>query len=241
MIGNLILCLKGLIIITNHAALQSFYSSKRWKDFREHIIISRGLTCEHCGGIVAKPKELTLHHIKELNPNNVHDAAISLNPDNVMVVHHKCHNDIHNRFCRQKEKQVYIIYGCPLSGKTTYVRQNKGRNDIVIDIDQLYKAITFLNDYDKPDRLLSNIRRVQNDLLDQVKVRYGKWSCAFIIGGFPDKHKRERLAESLGASLVYVECTREEALARLEFDEHRRYMKAEYEKYIDSWFDRYIE
>ena len=34
-------------------------------------------------------------------------------------------------------KQVYIIYGSPLSGKTTYVKEHAQKGDLIIDIDNI--------------------------------------------------------------------------------------------------------
>ena len=105
----------------------------------------------------------------------------------------------------------------------------------------MYSAITLLDVYDKPGRLLGNVKRIYNDLLDQIKVRYGQWQNAWIIGGFPDKYQRERLADELGAELVFMECSKEEAYARLEMDEKRILIKEEYKRYIDDWFRKYTE
>ena len=227
--------------MTQYNISNNFYASKIWRDFRAGLIAERGPVCERCGKIVADESKLIGHHKIELTPENVHDYTISLNPELVELICDSCHNKEHMRFGHEKRKSVYIVYGCPLSGKTTFVRQHKGRGDIVIDMDQLYKAITFLNDYDKPDRLLNNIKRVRNDLIDQIKVRYGKWQDAYIVGGYADKYKRNKLAEELGAELIYMECSREEAMARLHVDEDRKYMKREYMEYIDRWFERYTE
>lgn len=199
-------------------------------------IAQRGLRCEHCGQPVAKASDLTLHHIIELTPENVHDVMITLNPKNVLVVHHDCHNEIHKRFGHEPEKGTWIVYGPPLSGKTTYVQESKGRNDLVVDIDRLYAAVTMLPEYDKPDGLLPNIMVVQRALLDNVKTRYGKWHSAWIVGGYADKYKREKLAEELGAELVFCNVSREECLRRLELDEERRHRQAEWRGYIDKWF-----
>lgn len=227
------------------AVLQNFYASKIWRDFRTRLIAERmteeGIKCERCRKIVGSSSNIEAHHKIELTEENVNDYNISLNPDNVELICKDCHNKEHDRFGHEREKEVYIVYGCPLSGKTSYVAENKGRNDIVVDMDRIYKAISFLDDYDKPDRLLENVKRIRDDILDQIKVRYGKWQTAWIIGGYADKYQREKLAKDLGADLIYMECTKEEAYMRLEADEKRRHIKKEYRTYIDNWFRRYVE
>jgi hypothetical protein len=228
--------------LARYSILQTFYASGRWQTFRAGIIAERGLKCEKCGKVIANPKDVTLHHTPiELTPGNVHDVAIALNPDNVNLICSGCHNAEHSRFGQAREKAVYIVYGAPCSGKTTYVEQHMKRGDIIICMDRLFEAITGLPPYDKPDSLLPNVRAVYNLLIDNIKTRYGKWGNAYIIGGFADKYKRERLAEELDAELVYCECSKEEAIRRIDFDEHKRNMRAEYAGYIERWFEQYTE
>lgn len=221
--------------------LKSFYASEAWQRFRAAIIAERGLKCEHCGKIVANAADLTVHHIKELTPENVHDVMIALNPENVMVVHHECHNKIHNRFGYQPGQKVYIVFGAPLAGKKTYVRDNMHRGDLVVDIDGLYSAMSLLPSYDKPDNLFRNVIGVHNLLVDNIKTRYGKWNNAWVIGGYADKYKREKIADDLGAELIFCNVSKDECLRRLEIDEERRYRRDEWREYINKWFTDFVE
>lgn len=228
--------------MAKYAILQSFYASEQWQTFRLLIINQRGLRCQHCGEIVAKAKDLTLHHVIELTPENVADAMISLNPDNVLVVHHDCHNQIHHRFgyhIRRSGRNVYLIFGAPLSGKKTFVQEHIQRGDIVVDMDRLFQSISMLPSYDKPDSLLGNVRGIHNLLLDNIKTRYGKWNNSWIIGGYAEKYKRVKLANDLGAELIFCDVSKEECLRRLEIDEDRKYRKEEWRGYISKWFEQY--
>lgn len=225
--------------MAKYSILKSFYASEAWQKFRLVIISQRRLRCEHCGERVVKAKELTLHHIKELTPENVHDTSISLNPDNVLLVHHECHNKIHKRFGRRPEKGVFIVFGPPLAGQEEYVQNYMSRGDMVVDMDGLYHAVSMLPEYDKPDNLLGNVRGIHNLLIDNIKTRYGKWNSAWVLGGYADRYKREKLANDLGAELIFCDVSREECLRRLETDEDRRYRKDEWRGYIEKWFDGY--
>lgn len=226
--------------MAKYAVLQSFYATEEWQRFRTLIINQRGMTCEHCGLLIAKVTDLTVHHIKELTPENVCNATISLNPENVMLVHHDCHNQIHKRFgYNSNSKKAYIVFGAPCAGKKTYVRQNIIRGDIVVDMDMLYSAVTLLPDYDKPDNLLSNVRAVHNLLLDNIKTRYGKWNNAWIIGGYAEKYKREKLSDDLGAEIVFCNTSKDECISRLSTDINRQYRVKEWTEYINEWFDKY--
>ncbi|HEY5582913.1 MAG TPA: HNH endonuclease signature motif containing protein [Ruminiclostridium sp.] len=226
--------------MAKYAILKSFYASEGWQNFRAFIIGDRGFNCEHCGQLIAKVSDLTIHHIIELTPENVNDATIALNPDNVKIVHHDCHNKIHKRFGYGTERKVYIVFGAPLAGKKTFIRQNIIRGDIVVDMDRLYKAITMLPEYDKPDNILTNVRAVHNVLIDNIKTRYGKWNNAWIIGGYADKHKRDRLADDLGAEVIFCNTSKEECLNRLKMDVDRQGRIKEWSEYINDWFDKYM-
>ncbi len=225
--------------MAKYAVLHSFYGKEVWQKFRMLIINQRGLRCEYCSEPVAKAMDLTLHHIKELTPENVSNAMISLNPDNVMVVHFDCHNKIHNRFGYQSERGVYVLYGPPFSGKKTYVREHMMRGDMVVDMDRLYAAVSMLPCYDKPDNLFTNVIGLYNMLIDNIRTRFGNWNSAWVIGGLADKYKRERLADDLGAELIFCDVSMEECLRRLEMDDDRKYRKDEYKRYIERWFEQY--
>jgi len=227
--------------MAKHAITKQFYNSKEWINFRLALIAERGNRCERCGKIIPRSIDIIAHHTVELTPENVHDHNISLNPDLVELIDFDCHNAEHQRFGAKQEKKVYIIYGPPMSGKPSFVKQQAKRGDIVIDMDRIYSAVSMLPYYDKPDNLLSNVRGIYNQLLDNVKTRYGKWNNAWIVGGYADKYKRERLAEDLGAELVFIDVSKKECLQRLETDEDRRYRKDEWAGYIENWFEKYTE
>lgn len=227
--------------MAKYSVLKSFYASEAWVKLRLILIAERGNRCEKCGEIILRSVELIGHHKIELTPENVHDSNISLNPENIEIVCFDCHNKIHYRFGNRSTREVYIVYGPPLSGKKTFVRENIGRGDIVVDMDMLYPAVSMLPNYDKPDNLLTNVLGIHNLLLDNIKTRLGKWNNAWVIGGYADKYKRERLAEDLGAELIFCNVSKEECLRRLELDVDRQYRRDEWRVYIEKWFDAYSE
>lgn len=226
-----------------YSILKSFYASEKWIKFRLSLIAERGSKCQHCGKIIIKSTDIIAHHIKELTPENVNDYNISLNPNNILLVHSDCHNFIHKRFgySNTGENVVYLVFGSPLSGKTTFVKQQMRRGDLLVDMDKLYEAVSLLPSFDKPNNLLSNVMGIHNLLIDNIKTRYGKWNNAWVIGGYADKYKREKMANDLGAELIFCDVTKEECLFRLEQDEDRQYRRDEWKRYIDKWFETYIE
>lgn len=222
--------------------LSEFYTSKEWLEFRAVLIAQRTradgfVYDEITGKPIIKAYDIILHHKIELTLDNVNDVNITLNPDNIQIVSFKTHNAIHNRFGRWT-RHIYLVYGCPLAGKKTYVQERAGIHDLIIDIDKIYACISNNTLYTKSLRLYDNMRTVYDALLGDVKRKNGKWVNAWLIGGFPFKGERERTAAEYGAELIYIDCTQEEAEARLQAAQDGR-DKVEYSKHISTWFNRY--
>ena len=227
--------------------LSTFYQSKQWRvlltNIKDERLNDEGLTiCEYCGKPIVRAYDCIGHHIEELTEDNVNNVDISLNPSNVMLVHHKCHNIIHNKL-GYKCRGVWLVYGAPLSGKRSYVDSVKSEGDLIIDIDNIWECVSGCDRYIKPNRLKSVVFSIRDELLDAVKYRRGKWNNAYIIGGYPLQSERERLCKSLGAKEIYIECTLDECIARLAAlndEDIRKQQTRDWIKYIEDWYKSYI-
>lgn len=75
---------------------RDFYSSATWQRARNSYAQSKAWLCEihkAAGDIV--PGEI-VHHKTELTPENINDASVTLNFDNLQLVCRDCHAAIHN-------------------------------------------------------------------------------------------------------------------------------------------------
>lgn len=220
--------------------LDGFYRSGQWKELLKRLKSERTneqgfVICEHCGKPIIKAYDCIGHHVIELTEENVNDYDVSLNEDNIQLIHHKCHNEIHERFGYNPGKKIYIVYGSPCAGKREYVEEIAGKDDLILDIDSIYTAISTNKRYRHSKKLSRNVFVIRDCMLDMIKTRTGKWSKAFVIGGYPYANERERLSEVLGAELLYIDSTLEECLCKCE--EEGRGM----EEFIYKWFDAYTE
>ena len=229
--------------------LKKFYNSKEWLLFRQEILLSRRkdgrIICEKCNKAIVISKHMQVHHIVELTEDNYKDVSISLNPENVLVWCHICHNKHHGRFSggghKRREKAVYIVYGPPMCGKSSYVIEHMEVGDIVVDMDKLYEAVSFMPSYNKPENLKYNVFAIRNSIIDNIKTRYGGFRTAWIVGGYPNKVEREKLALDLGAKLIYLETDRDTCVSRLSScDDYRSENKEEWITYIDKWFEKFV-
>ena len=80
-----------------------FYKGKAWKNCRKTYFNSKYGLCEQCSS-----SGVIVHHKIHLNVNNVHDANISLNHDNLQLLCIECHNREH--MFKNNNKSDEIIF-----------------------------------------------------------------------------------------------------------------------------------
>lgn len=218
--------------------IHAFYLSKEYIELSRLLKLQSGGRCGACSGIFPY-SELRTHHVIELTVENIHDPRITLNPDNIEVICHKCHNKAHNRFNEGKQpKRVFVVWGAPCAGKTSYVAQVATRYDLIIDLDRVHRAICNCGLYDKPDSTKREAFAVRDLLLDRVRVRAGKWCDAYIIGGYPERTEREEIARDYMAELIHIDTSRDECIRRAAADETRAAVRDALNKWIDEYFRR---
>lgn len=207
-------------------SLESFYSQTAWKKLRSYIIAERiardgELLCDYCHGSIVAPYDAICHHVIPLNEMNVGNPEISLNPDNIQVVHHNCHNQIHGRVGNGR-RAVYLVWGAPKSGKSWYINSIRTRNDIVIDIAELYHA---LGSEVGSKKVAPVVFRLRDELYDVVRTRYGRWDNAYIVGTYPVEMDRVRLMDTMRAEEVFIDTPMETCLERCRSEEEREYVR----------------
>lgn len=216
--------------------LTDFYKSREWEKLIEILKLERvnecgQVICGYCGGVITKKYDCIGHHMEELTEQNVNDPHVALNPSNVMLVHFTCHNKIHRRF-EGFYQQVYLVYGPPCSGKTTWVESVCNKDDLIIDINKIWESLCVSDKYHKSNRLKANVFGVRDALLDQVKIRKGMWRNCYVVGDYPLRTDRDRICNLLRAREVFIYEDKDVCLSRAQDDE--------WKKYIEEWFEDYV-
>ena len=239
-----------------------FYRGEDWQQCKAQVLHDRiksdgVVLCEHCGKPIIKgfnpsannnAGAIVFHHKIYLNNFNVNDASISINPDNIQIVHWSCHNDIHQRFGFSgtnniPEKKVYLITGASCSGKTSWVKDRLQENDVVVDIDDIWECVSGQPRYIKPNALKPIVFKIRDELKGLIQRGTGTWRNAFIIESLPSKQDREREADRYKAfniEIVTLDISKEECLQRLHTNPNGRSI-SDYEKYIADYYSRYKE
>lgn len=217
--------------------LDTFYKSDEWENLLEIIknerINENGfIICEHCGLPIVKKYDCIGHHVIELTEANVNDYNISLNPDNIKLIHFKCHNIIHQRF-NGFSQYVYLVYGSPCAGKSTWVNDVANEDDLILDIDKIWECICKQDKYNKPNRLKANAFGIRDCVIEQIKTRTGMWRNAYVIGTYPLRTDRDRLCDLLKAKPIFIDETKEKCLSRAK--------NKEWKGFIEEWFEFFTE
>lgn len=213
--------------------LFTFYRSKEWEQFRKALLAERlerdgEIIDDVTGKPIVKAYDVILHHVTPLTEQNVFDHSIALNPENIQVVSHKTHNEIHNRF-GSWQRHIYIVYGSPCSGKSTWVDSVATKDDLIIDIDRLYNAI---NNH-RGNRVYTNVMVLYRSMIDMVKTRNGTWNNAFIV--MANCNSVERTQKLLDAELIHIDTPKEICYKRaVEKNPSKEYMD-----YLDKYWREY--
>ena len=136
-------------------------------------------------------------------------------------------------------RQIFLVYGAPLSGKTSYVKDVMEEGDLIIDIDSIWECVSGMPRYTKPPKLTQNVFGIRDLMMDMVKYKVGKWNNCYCIGGYPLVSERERLKRMYGAREIFIDTSREECIYRLEADELRD--KDKWRQYIEDWFAKFSQ
>lgn len=220
-----------------------FYNSGLWKSIKIDLWNKRKneegqVICEHCGKPIIK-QYARLHHKEELTDQNVNDPIAS-DYNNLAWVHFTCHNLIHHRFSSY-ERKVFLVVGSPCSGKSTWVESVATKDDLVLDVDQLWKAISINDLHIKNYRFTDIAMALRNTMLEQIQARSGSWVNCYVITSEAYSEERKRMCIRLGikaSNIVTMEATEEECLKRLNENPNGRDLEL-YTRLIKKFYSRY--
>jgi 5-methylcytosine-specific restriction endonuclease McrA len=79
--------------------LEKFYNSKEWKLSRQYKLASVNYRCERCGGIAVE-----VHHKIPITQENIYNPSITIGRENLEAICIECHNKVHGRFEKSKDR-----------------------------------------------------------------------------------------------------------------------------------------
>ena len=230
---------------------RKFYASKAWKKCRDFVFDREFGICQDCG----KPGE-EVHHEVYLRVENMDNPEITLNPKLLSLLCRDCHYSRHTKrrqsvddcyyfdedgnMCKKIEAaepaaKVYIVYGCPGSGKNYYVNEHMSVGDMVVDLDLLSYAIGLQPKAETPSKLIDTALSMREHLYGLIATRSIKCENVWIVAGLPKKKEREQLKSRVRADeLIFIDVSKDECIKRVMNDGERK-DKAKQVRIIEKW------
>lgn len=110
---------------------------------------------------------------------------------------------------------VYLIYGSPCSGKSTYINEHIKDNDIVCDVDLIYQAIGNHDAHDADLYVHEVALMLKNNLLDIIRDRKGGWGDAYVVSLANTKEKLQTEKERIKADeCIFIDTPYEVCIER---------------------------
>ena len=134
---------------------------------------------------------------------------------------------------------VKLVYGCPCSGKSTYVGEHATENDVIYDYDALLSAVTTQKEHlvarHKAHFILLELRQSLVDLASQESAIETLWmQCRW------PTEKLKEILEGYDVEDIFIQATKDECYERLDADDSRP-DKDEWKAIIDAWFEEHGE
>ena len=134
--------------------------------------------------------------------------------------------------------KVYVVWGPPYSGKTTYVKNNKHRKSIVLDMDYLQSAFELCDNVHMHSNCALGISTlVRNFVLDYVPVLILGGIDVWIITASPDKKVAEDFVKRFDAELITIDADASTCIEHFENDTSRNQDSLSAYNVIDKWFN----
>lgn len=206
-----------------------------------------GFECQECRRRGIKKSSNLVHHI---NPSESR-PDLFWNNRNLISLCDECHNKMHNRIDGTLTNlglyyvhmyqlgggstltKIKFVIGPPCSGKSTYVKENIGRNDLVYDFDEIVRAITFNDLHDNNPAIISYVLNIKDLILKRLEME-DRFDTAWIIQTkMQDKDYDYYL---YSPEIIKMSTSKEECLRRLKENPDGRNI-LETEKIILEYFE----
>lgn len=101
---------------------------------------------------------------------------------------------------------VYVIYGSPCSGKSTYVKEHMQTGDIVCDLDRIFASVNFNEEHDCELYAMEVALKLYKTLLDIIKNREGEWKNAYVISIAKTSKELQEIVDRVNADeVIYID------------------------------------
>ena len=110
---------------------------------------------------------------------------------------------------------VYLIYGSPCSGKSTYIKEHMKRGDLICDVDYIYGAISNDDPHNAELYLHEVACKLNGTLKDIIRKRDGGWGNAYVVSIANTKEKLKAEMKRINADeAIFIDTPYEVCMER---------------------------
>lgn len=131
---------------------------------------------------------------------------------------------------------INVIWGPPGAGKTTYISERKGPNDLIYDFDILMRDLSGLDLYDHNYDLVSYLTDFRDYIIGRLK-KENHLDTAWLIISYPDGKLKTDL-EDIGSVFTLLKPDEQTCIDRINADPERK-DKELWIQLIRDWFSKY--
>lgn len=234
---------------------KSVYDSSEWRALRDAVRRERGQRCEKCGA----GGRVWVDHIVEIK-----DGGAPYDRANLQVLCKSCHERKTAEARRQRNLEaraerpdsvntsphppnlkpskvpVVVVCGPPASGKSTWVAERAGPDDLVLDLDQIAVRVLEQQVHAWDRSRLPLVLSERNRLLFAL-AGAPPWPRAWLIVSEPEAKWREWWACRLRPErIIVLEVDDEVCWERIRQDPARRCQIADQSAGVARWWAQYV-
>ena|GEM_PF-573554 len=131
-----------------------------------------------------------------------------------------------------------VVWGAPASGKSTYVTENRGDNDITFDFDILMQSLAGKPPHEKNDNIISYLLDIRDLIIEKSKEET-KLDALWMIVTWVDDEFKKKFEGIEDIEYIMMDTTEETCLERVEENEDRQVTKEEQTEVIKEWFRKF--
>ena len=132
---------------------------------------------------------------------------------------------------------IIAVCGPMGSGKSYYVNKRKRWGDLIIDLDEIYRALGGAGGHEHPETLVPVALSVRDFLYEWIQENDPAFDIWIITGG---AKRRDRIAlRDMGAHVIIFETCLASCMRNIGRDETRKDKLKLWEPLIKSWWDKY--
>ena len=193
--------------------------------------------CELCREEDTTKEAEEVHHLLPLSQGGTHafDNLQSLCSAHHRSISGKAHGFGSRTNFSPATVPTFVVAGPPAAGKSTYVHEHAVSESLIVDLDALFVAVSGLPMYSKPDALVPFVAEARDALINRL-ARPSRIPQAWIVVGWPDRERVQRMADQLGAELVVLDTPAPECIRRIRNDERRAHNWEQWAALVRDWW-----